>query len=135
MDLLSILNRIENLCKKKNLKRQNVYIDCGVGKNFGVSMRNGSEPSIGKMTVLADYLDCSVDYLLGRTNDPQAHKSAASVTVGDVSGNNGAIGVGNTVTNGATPLDEHQKLLIDLYNQLSPIEQVELLNDLHKRKK
>ncbi len=85
MDLLSILNRIENLCKEKNLIRQNVYIDCGVGKNFGVSMRNGSEPSIGKMTVLADYLGCSVDYLLGRTNNPHSHKIEGDVTFYHVS--------------------------------------------------
>lgn len=32
-------------------------------------------PSCDKISKVADYLDCSVDYLLGRTDDPNAHKS------------------------------------------------------------
>ena len=89
MELLDFLSRIEDLCKQKNLKRQNVYINCGVGKDFGVSIRNGSEPSIGKVFALASELDCSIDYLLDRTDDPNAHK-----------GQNYAINNHDTVING-----------------------------------
>lgn len=31
-------------------------------------------PSAEKLDVLADYLDCSVDYLLGRTDKPEVNK-------------------------------------------------------------
>lgn len=83
---------------------------------------------------IADHLECSIDYLLGRTENSQSHNCVSSMSVGDVYGNNGAIGVGNTV-NAATALDEHQRLLIELYNKLSPIEQVELLSEINQRTK
>ena len=31
-------------------------------------------PRLEALTKIADYLDCSVDYLLGRTDDPQSHR-------------------------------------------------------------
>ena len=37
--------------------------------NFKTSM-----PKADTLARIADYLDCSVDYLLGRTDDPQSHK-------------------------------------------------------------
>lgn len=33
-----------------------------------------SMPSAVKLDILADYLDCSVDYLLGRTDKPEVNK-------------------------------------------------------------
>ena len=33
-----------------------------------------SMPNADKLAKIADYLDCSVDYLLGRTADPDSHK-------------------------------------------------------------
>lgn len=127
MELVVFLNRIEDLCKQKNLKRQNVYIKCGVGKDFGVSLRNGSAPSIEKVSAIAEYLDCSIDYLLGRTDNTQAHKSSSAVSVGSVQSNNGAIGVGNTVTNAAAPLDEQTEELLATYKKLSPLNKAKLL--------
>lgn len=132
MELAIFLNRIEDLCKQKGLKRQNVYIKCGIGKDFGVSLRNGSAPSIEKVYALADYLDCSVDYLLGRTDNKQSHKSSSSVSVGDVLGNSGAIGVGNTVMNATAPLDEYQTRLLELFNALSVDERIRLFEKLKK---
>ena len=33
-----------------------------------------SMPSAVKLDILADYLDCSVDYLLGRTDKPEVNR-------------------------------------------------------------
>lgn len=33
-----------------------------------------SSPNVALLLSIADYLDVSVDYLLGRTDDPNAHK-------------------------------------------------------------
>lgn len=81
MELLVFLERVEALCKQKGAKRQFVYNKCGVGKNFGVDIRNGSEPSIGKVFALASELDCSIDYLLDRTDNPNAHKAQNSYAI------------------------------------------------------
>lgn len=80
MDTLKFLDRVEELCSQKGLKRQVVYTNCGIGKNFGVSIRNGSEPSIGKVFALATELDCSVDYLLCRTDNPNSHTNKVEMS-------------------------------------------------------
>lgn len=38
-------------------------------QNFKTSM-----PKSNTLAKIADYLDCSVDYLLGRTDNPNSHK-------------------------------------------------------------
>ena len=35
---------------------------------------SGSSPSVDKIYKIADYFDVSVDYLLGRTDNPDSHK-------------------------------------------------------------
>lgn len=42
---------------------------------------NGTNvPSLEYVIMTADYMDCSIDYLLGRSDDPHCIKSAAPVT-------------------------------------------------------
>ena len=38
-----------------------------------------SFPQSDSIAKIADYLDCSVDYLLGRTDNPQAHVKSTEV--------------------------------------------------------
>ena len=52
-----------------------------VAKNTGISQglmndyKNGVKiPSVLNLAKIADFLDCSVDYLLGRTDNPNSHK-------------------------------------------------------------
>lgn len=126
MELLDFLSKIEDLCKQKNIKRQNVYIKSGIGKDFGVSIRNGSEPSISKVFALATELDCSIDYLLGRTENPLAHKSA-NIVFGDLSNNSGIVGnVGSTI-NGIAPPSENAATMMEIFNNLDTMSQAELL--------
>ncbi len=89
------------------------------------------------LTKIANHLECSVDYLLGRTDNPMSHLTQAGSTVNNapISGNFNAVGSANTVNVNTQQLDDHQKLLIDLYNKLSSIEQIELINDLNMRLK
>lgn len=134
MDLQLLLSRIESFCASHNLKRQTVYIDSGVGKDFGGAIRNGSEPSIGKVYAVATRLDCSVDYLLGRTDNAISHK-LPYVSFGDLSNNSGIVGnVGSTIYDPAR-FNEQKSTLISLYEELDPIKKAKLLvyaNELKK---
>ena len=50
--------------------------DCELNKNIiSTMLSRGSMPKADNLAKIADYLDCSVDYLLGRTDNPQSHKS------------------------------------------------------------
>ena len=123
--------RFYDLCVKMGTKPNPVGKITGISSATITQWKQGSIPSGESLAKIADYFDCSIDYLLGRTDNPQSHKNSTSVSVGDVSGNSGAIGVGNTVT--AAPLDGFQKLLIELYNNLTPEEQVDLIHDLKNK--
>lgn len=93
--------------------------------------KNGTIPNGETLLKIASNFGCSVDYLLGRTDDPNSHKEKAA---NSVNGNYKAVD-NSSVTVNTPVLDEHQKLLIELYNKLSPIEQVELISKLNKAKK
>ena len=48
---------------------------CGLNKNALSSMQcGGSIPRADNLAKIADYLGCSVDYLLGRTDDTELHQ-------------------------------------------------------------
>lgn len=121
--------RIMELCGKGNAEK--MLKDCSLGVNALRQMTDKNGISSFSLAKIADYLNCSVDYLLGRTDNPNSHKEKAA---NSVNGNYNAVD-NSSVTVNTPVLDEHQKLLIELYNKLSPIEQVELISKLNKAKK
>ena len=70
-----LANLIKALLKAKNETVGKMLKECGLSINTLSSMQAGGYyPRIEAICKIADYLDCSVDYLLGRTNNPNAHK-------------------------------------------------------------
>ncbi len=95
--------------------------DTGISQGTMNEYKNGKKlPTMQNLVKIANALDCSVDYLLGRTDNPKSHK---------IHSNDNESCINNS---DALRLDEHQKLLIELYNNLSPIEQIELISNLSK---
>lgn len=117
---------IKQCAKSKKIPLKNMLSELGLGVNIISQFAQGREMSYLNLAKIAEYLDCSVDYLLGRTDNLQSHKSVSAVSVGNVSGNSGAIGVGNTVTTTAAQ-GEQQAALIDIFNGLDPVKQAKLL--------
>jgi len=48
--------------------------DCGAGTRLVQNLKSGSYPSVDKFIKIADYLECSVDYLLGRSEAPKSRQ-------------------------------------------------------------
>ena len=68
--------RINQLAKDKGFQQKNILESCGLNKNvISTMLSRGSMPKADNLAKIADYLDCSVDYLLGRTDNPNSHKS------------------------------------------------------------
>jgi len=66
-----ISKTIKALCEAKNITISTLLADCNLTKSFIYDLeKRKSSPSCEKMSRIADYLDCSVDYLLGRTDNP-----------------------------------------------------------------
>lgn len=65
------VTRIKETARKKNIKISEMLSQCDLNVNTLSSMNNrGSWVQANSLAKIADYLDVSVDYLLGRTGVP-----------------------------------------------------------------
>lgn len=71
MDINKLIQNIDLLSAQKGVNKTNALAECGAGKNFISNIMKGSDPSIAKVEQVADYYGVSIDYLLGRTTDPE----------------------------------------------------------------
>ncbi len=66
---------IKSFAKSKNVTVKQMLTDCELSINTLSSMQAGGYyPRLEAIVKIADYLDCSVDYLLGRTDNPEVNK-------------------------------------------------------------
>ena len=68
--------RIKELCKRKKIGMEQMLIDLSLGINAIRLINDTKGMASFSLAKIADYLDCSVDYLLGRTDNPNSHKEA-----------------------------------------------------------
>ena len=69
-----VANKIKEFSKLKNISLKNILENCNLGSNTFSHMLHGKAIAFDSLAKIADYLDCSVDYLLGRTDNPDSHK-------------------------------------------------------------
>lgn len=69
-----IAKRIKGRAKELKKPLGEVLSACELGVNTVNKISRGNDILTLNFAKIADYLDCSVDYLLGRTDDPQSHK-------------------------------------------------------------
>ncbi len=69
----NVAERIKELSKKRGVSVKKLLEDVGLGFNTMANMKT-SMPKSDNLAKIADYLDCSVDYLLGRTDKPEVNK-------------------------------------------------------------
>ena len=62
-----IEQRIVYIAKKLGLSKNKLLINAELGKGLFDTMKKGQVPSVEKIHKIADYLDISVDFILGRT--------------------------------------------------------------------
>ena len=67
-------SRLRELRNSKNLSQQNLADIIGTSKSsINMYERGAREPGIKMIESFADYFNCSVDYLFGRTNNPKSN--------------------------------------------------------------
>lgn len=65
---------IKETAKSKKITIGKMLSDCGLSINTLSTMQaGGSYPRMETIVKIAEYLDCSVDYLLGRTDNPNGY--------------------------------------------------------------
>ena len=69
-----IATRIKSTAKLQNKKMKDMLNTLGLGINLISQLANGSNITAVNLAQIADYLDCSVDYLLGRTDKREINR-------------------------------------------------------------
>lgn len=69
-----IAKRIKDRTKQQGKTLSEVLTACSLGKNTVSKISMGADILTLNFAKIADYLDCSVDYLLGRTDNPEVNR-------------------------------------------------------------
>lgn len=131
------INRVQELIRSKNLVQKSVLEKCGINENTLKKMTDNKGISSFYLAKISDELNCSVDYLLGRTENPQSHKCVA-ITTGDIKDNhNSVIGNGNSDISITVPADGQAAALLEIFNNLDQVSRSKLVvyaDELNKSK-
>nr|DAE65446.1 MAG TPA: repressor protein [Caudoviricetes sp.] len=85
---LAISIKARAAVKKISLKQ--MLIDCNLGSNTMSALYHGKSIAFDSLAKIADYLNCSVDYLLGRTDNPEINKSNEKTHIIKIAARNGS---------------------------------------------
>lgn len=121
-----VAERIKELAQKKNISVRQVLSDIGLGFNTMSNMKT-SMPKSDNLAKIADYLDCSVDYLLGRVDNPNGTYS--------INNNTNINGTQNNVINGNVSSDcSDDQLLLDMIKELDIVDRSKIIIQIDEMK-
>lgn len=128
----NVANRIKFLAKSQGIVIKEMLEECELSKNALSTMTSSnSMPKSENLAKIADYLECSVDFLLGRTDNPQLHKDGNYVSINDVSGDsNNFIGngaSGDVTINNSVPQTSQETALINIFKKLDDVKRAKIL--------
>ncbi len=66
-----VAERIKKTARSNKIKMENMLIDCGLGINAISHLAKGQKLAYSSLAKIAEYLNCSMDYLVGRTDEPK----------------------------------------------------------------
>lgn len=67
-------DRIKQTCKDRNISMEQVLKECDLGINAIRQINDTKGMASFSIAKIADVLGCSVDYLLGRTDNPEINR-------------------------------------------------------------
>lgn len=115
--------RFFELCKSVNKKPNTVCNDLGFSSATATHWKNGTIPKGDALLILSDYFKCSVDYLLGRVDEPKTtfQNISSSNIINGSNGNNSPLTVNNNDT------DDVTKEIVDLVKSLPLVERAKAI--------
>lgn len=78
-----VANKIKVVAKSKKISLKDLLVKCELGQNTFSHMLHGRALAFDSLAKIADVLDCSVDYLLGRTDVPEINRKISFINDGD----------------------------------------------------
>lgn len=118
---------IKTRAKSSDIVLKDLFIKCGLNSNTMSALYHDKAIAFDSLAKISDELDCSVDYLLGRTLNPQSHRFP-SITTGDIKDNhNSVIGNGNSDISITVPADGQAAALLEAFEKLDPFKKAKVL--------
>ena len=118
------LIRLQTSTQKVNISQ--MFTNIGLGKNTLSNLDNGSMIKADSLGKIADYLNVSVDYLLGRTSNSQS-MSNNHLNAVDIQGYN------VQTIGGAEIIPKRDKELLQKINSLSFDDYVDIINYINSK--
>lgn len=133
----NISTQIKSLAKSRNISVKKVLENAGLNYNTMSGMRT-SIPRADNLAKIADCLDCSVDYLLGRTDNPKINSGNNIIEVQAMNGNYGVVGQNNaplTIRNNKddnnSDFSTQEKDLLRIYNAADGKTQMKIMQFIY----
>lgn len=117
-----LISKILYLCEKNNTNPNQLGLQSGAGKSFVDNLKKGSFPAVDKIYKVANYFDCSIDYLLGRSENPMVNNSN-NINQQNIVGNATA----HIAPNTENKTDSDAQELLDMIKQLSLVQRAEII--------
>lgn len=114
----NVTDCIKGLLNKKHISASKMLIDLDLGVNALYQFEKGRVMSSFNLARIADYLDCSVDYLLGREKNANQVIHDNHEIIGDTHAS-------VTISNGA--VDAQEKALLELFHKMDAMQRARLL--------
>lgn len=126
-----MVKRIRSIAKEKGIGIVKLHEICGMSRN-AISQ---AEKSPGGMTTkniysIAEALDCSVDYLLGRTDTPKPEAEIIKDNHDNHVFGVNAVELPVTIVSPETHLDENQQELLKRFSQLKYTDKLAFMQQL-----
>lgn len=121
-------DRLKKLLNEKHITGKQMAIDLNLGINTISNIRRGDVKSVEAFSLIADYLDCSVDYLLGRTDTPTGTYSISNshTTINGTQAN---------IINSSPDTDSLLEEFLKVFNELCFDDKVDVMHYANEKKK
>ena len=125
-DVNNTVLRIKQRAKELNIKTADMIKELGLARNTLYSMSGrGSWIQANSLGMIADYLKCSVDYLLGRTDITDMAQSGSQSSVCQTND------VTSSVEEKSQDSDDISEIA-SMYKQLSLVDKAQIVVMMHK---
>lgn len=116
---------IKKTAKSKDIQLKEMLISLNLNKNTLSNMYNGSMLKGDSLAKIADYLDCSVDYLLGRTEQqkiaPIKNNESKKVKYNSINGDNNIQVNGNNSPTTVTTSEHQDEMTAELIKRFTSL--------------
>lgn len=120
-------DRIKNICKVKKVNMEQMLVDCSLGVNAIRQINDTKGMASFSLAKIADYLDCSVDYLLGRTDNPEVTYNNHAL-----SGDGGVAVAGGNANIAISNQQKEDTELLNLIKSLSLKKRVKIISMIYE---